>query len=179
MNTTSRLQTRGFTLLEVLVALVVISIGLLGIAAMQASAITSTHSSQIESLVSIEARSLADAMQVNTTYWHGGSYPNTPFTVSVAAGVTTVSDSTLNTPVDCKATACTAIQLAAYDVQTWGTQLNAQVPGAVGNIACQAAAPTECTITVTWKQKASVATNKGTESTATPVSMSYTLVNQF
>lgn len=179
MNPTIRPVTRGFTLLEVLVALIVISIGLLGIAAMQASAITSTHSSQTESLVSIEARSLADAMQVNTVYWRGQGYPSTPFTVSVASGVTTVSDSTLNTAADCKANACTPIQLAAYDVQTWGTQLNALVPGAVGNIACQAAAPNECTITVTWTQKASVATNKGTESTATPITMSYTLINQF
>lgn len=182
MNATSRTPSRGFTLLEVLVALVVISIGLLGIAAMQASAITSTHSSQTESLVALEARSLADAMQVNTTYWHGELYPTNPFTVSVASGSTTatVSDSTLNTAADCKANACTPQQLAAYDVQTWGKQLNAQVPGAVGNIACLAASPSECTITVTWTQKASVATNKGTESTATTANnMSYTLVNQF
>jgi len=175
-----RLKTRGFTLLEVLVALIVISIGLLGIAAMQATAITSTHSSQVESLVALQARSLADAMQVNTTYWHGGSYPNTAFTVSTTKGTTTVSDSTLNTAgPDCTQAACSPIQLAAYDVQTWGSQLNTQVPGAQATIACQAAAPTECTITVTWIQKATVATNKGTESTATPTTMSYTLVNQF
>lgn len=174
---------RGFTLLEVLVALVVISLGLLGIAAMQASAITSTHSSQTESLVSIEARSLADAMQANPVYWHGGVYPTAPFTVSATTGATlaTVSDSTLGATVpNCASAQCTDVQLAAYDVQTWGAQLNAQVPGATASITCQAAAPTTCSITVNWKQKATAAVNSGTQNSSTAlIPMSYTLVNQF
>jgi type IV pilus assembly protein PilV len=174
---------RGFTLLEVLIALVIISIGLLGIAAMQASAIVSTHSSQTESLVAIEARSLADAMQANPVYWRGGNYPTTAFTVSAKTGATmaTVSDSTLNASgLDCVTTACTPPQLAGYDVQLWGAQLNQQVPGANASITCQATAPTTCTITVFWTQKATVATNSGTQSLATTTNnMSYTLVNQF
>ena len=183
MTRTSYIRSYGFTLMEVLVALVIISIGLLGIAAMQASAVASTHSAQSESLVSIEARSLADAMQANPIYWHGGNFPTSAFSVEApAAGATmgTVTDSTLGAAgPDCTQTACTDVQLAAYDVQTWGAQLNAQVPGATGSILCHAAAPTACSITVSWSQKATAAVNEGTQSTATPTAMSYTLVNQF
>lgn len=183
MNRTPYIRIRGFTLMEVLVALVIISIGLLGIAAMQASAITSTHASQTESLVSIEARSLADAMQANPNYWAGGNFPTSAFTVAgpaTGSSTGTVTDAGLGATVpSCASTACTDIQLAAYDVQTWGAQLNTQIPGATGHILCTTAAPTACNITINWTQKASTAVNSGTQSTATPTTMSYTLTNQF
>jgi len=53
------------------------------------------------------------------------------------------------------------------------------VPGATAGIFCQAAKPTTCNITVSWSQKATAAVNSGTQSTATPTAMSYTLTNQF
>ena len=183
MTRTSYMQTRGFTLMEVLVALVVISIGVLGIAAMQASAIASTHSSQTESLVSIEARSLADAMQANPNYWYSGALPAS-FTVSgPASGSTsalgTVSDPTLGASMpNCASTACIAQDLAGYDLQTWGGQLTSLVPGATATIKCQVAQPVSCSIQVFWTQKSTTAINSGTQSTAAAV-MSYTLVNQF
>lgn len=174
-------RTRGFTLMEVLVALVVISIGLIGIAAMQASAIASTHSSQTESLAAIEARSIADAMQANPGYWASG--PAASFTVSApAAGssIGTVTDTTLaSQSTNCYTTACSAEQLAGFDLQRWGYQLNNQVPGATAHFTCQIASPSICTITVSWSQKATAALNSGTKSNATPTTMSYTLVNQF
>jgi len=179
----SYIRTRGFTLMEVLVALVIISIGLIGIAAMQASAIASTHSSQSESLVSIEARSLADAMQANPNYWRGGNFPTEAFSVSAPASgssLGTVTDATLESQTtNCATTACSISQLAGYDVRTWGAQLNSVVPGATAGIFCQAAKPTTCNITVSWSQKATAAVNSGTQSTATPTAMSYTLTNQF
>jgi type IV pilus assembly protein PilV len=175
MKQTSCNRQRGFTLMEVLVALVVISIGLLGIAAMQASAIASTHTSQTESLVSIEARSLADAMQANPGYWASGLFP-AGFTVTN----NTISDTTLaGQTTNCNATACTPGQLAGYDLQHWATQLNTQVPGSIATITCQAGTPYVCSITVVWTQKATAATNNGTQSKATLANnMSYTLVNQ-
>ena len=181
MTRTNYIRTRGFTLMEVLVALVVISIGLIGIAAMQASAIASTHSSQSESLAAIEARSMADAMQANPAYWT--TLPPSSFTVSapaVGSSIGTISDTGLaSQTTNCLTTACTAQQLAAYDLQKWGWQLNTQVPGATAHFACQIASPSICSITVNWSQKATAALNSGTQSNATPTSMSYTLVNQF
>jgi type IV pilus assembly protein PilV len=181
MTRNSYIRTWGFTLMEVLVALVVISVGLIGIAAMQASAIASTHSSQSESLAAIEARSMADAMQANLGYWTTLAPPS--FTVSApAAGssIGTVSDAALaSQTTNCNTTACNATQLAGYDLQKWGWQLNTQVPGASAQFACTIASPSICTITVSWPQKATAALNSGTQSNATPTTLSYTLVNQF
>jgi hypothetical protein len=64
-------------------------------------------------------------------------------------------------------------------VQKWGWQLNNQVPGATASISCKPVNPYTCSITVLWTQKATAAINSGTQSTATPTTMSYTLVNQF
>lgn len=176
MSQTTHIHHRGFTLMEVLVALVVISVGLLGIAAMQASAIASTHTSQTESLVAIEARSLADAMQANPGYWAAGA--GWPPIITITNN--TISDTTLaGQSTVCSSTACTPAQLAGYDLQKWAQQLNNQVPGSTATIACQAGTPYTCSITVQWTQKATAAINNGTVSTATTANnMSYTLVNQ-
>lgn len=51
----SRPASRGFTLIEALVALVVLSIGLLGVAAMQLKALQSAHAGYQRALVSLMA----------------------------------------------------------------------------------------------------------------------------
>jgi type IV pilus assembly protein PilV len=170
---TPHTRSRGFTLMEVMVAVLVISLGLLGIAAMQANAIASTHSSQVESLVAIEAQSLASAMAANP-WWSTAAAPS-PITVNGS----TVSPSSMAESTLCNQAACTSAELASYDLATWGTQLQQLVPGANATITCQAGSPIICSITVTWTPEATVALNSGTTTNAPATnSMSYTLVNQ-
>src|SRR5580700_12341596 len=91
---------RGFSLIEVMVALIIIAVGMLGIAKMQALALSTTESSGVRSLVAIEAASLAASMHANRDYWVGNP-PPASFTVNVATtavntiGVV-VSDPTLS-----------------------------------------------------------------------------------
>jgi type IV pilus assembly protein PilV len=177
-------RMRGFTLLEVLVALVILSIGVLGLAAMQASALSSTHGSQLESMVVIQARSLADAMNANPVYW-GNNTPN--FTVSAGAGGTPTAPNLVFTgtpPTNTSGTQCNnvcqASDLAGYDVNQWAAQLLTQVPTANAQIACTASAPYGCSITITWTENSAAAINSGTanKASAATTNMSYTLVNQ-
>ena len=87
------LHARGFSLVEVMVAVVVICIGLLGIAKMQAMALSNTNMSRQRSLAAIEAASMASAMHSNQLYWT--TFP-AGFTVSIgknAAGQTVVASS--------------------------------------------------------------------------------------
>lgn len=183
MNRLARPPAQGFTLMEVLVALVIISIGLLGIAAMQATAIASTHTSQMESVAAIEARSLANAMQANPVYWANGHMPAV-INVTGTAAAPVLSDATLNSQsTDCSKTVCTdasntGTPMAGYDLQQWAKQLFTQIPGSNAAITCQIASPVICSITVNWTQKATAAVNQGTESKIAPTPMSYTLVNQ-
>jgi type IV pilus assembly protein PilV len=168
-------RMRGFSLLEVLVALVILSIGLLGIAAMQASALSSTHGSQLESMVAIQARSLADAMTANPDYW---AITSPTFTVSGTAASPTISSNAPAASGSCLNTTCAPVNLAGYDVQQWATQLLTQVPGATATIACAGSAPVGCSINIVWTENSAAALNSGTANASTTIKMSYTLVNQ-
>ena len=171
MNTQIKLQPAaaryagGFSLIEVMVALIIVAVGMLGIAKMQALALSTTASSGVRSLVAIESASLAASMHANRDYW--GATPPTSFTVGVVTtspGTVTVTitdpTNTLNVAANCQTTtACTTTQLAAYDVQQWGIALGQVVPAALATINCQnATAPTSCNIQITWQENV-VATN--------------------
>src|ERR1700735_3101250 len=81
---------RGFSLVEVMVALIIIAVGMLGIAKMQALALSTTESSGVRSLVAIEAASLAASMHANRDYWvQGPPPPVTNITVSTTGPGTT------------------------------------------------------------------------------------------
>jgi type IV pilus assembly protein PilV len=64
----------GFTLIEVLVALVIISIGLLGLAAMQSRGLQDNKSSILRSVAVQSAADILDRMRANRTAALNGSY---------------------------------------------------------------------------------------------------------
>ena len=152
-------QARGFTLLEVMVALIITSIGLLGIAKIHALAYSSTATAGERSLVALQAAGLASSMHANRTYWAAGAAP-----VPIIITGTAINDATLNgaaaTAGYCVSgvgpTPCTPDLMAAFDLHTYAAQLN----GALGNsnpvttVTCPVAIPVNCTIQVTWNEKA-------------------------
>ncbi len=141
-------------MLEVLVALVVISLGLLGIAGMQAAAINNTNIARSRSIGAIAADSMAAAMHANNAYWSNLSSANSNSWTVTASGVTGAP--TLTQTVDCSASSyCSASSMAAYDATQWGSSLLSTLPSGQGQIACTASAPTTCTITVSWLEKQS------------------------
>src|ERR1700760_4552449 len=156
-NQNNRPRHSGFSLIEVMVALIIICIGMLGIAKMQALALSTTESSGVRSLVAIEAASLAASMHANRDYWVAGPPP--PVT---NVSVTTTGPGTTSVSIDVPAlsgaqncastTPCTAAQVAAYDVQQWGAALAQVVPAALGTITCNTAVPSSCTIDITWAE---------------------------
>ncbi len=56
-------QQRGFTMIEVLVALIILAIGLLGVAGVQALSLKQTANSNIRSLVTMYAYDLSERMR--------------------------------------------------------------------------------------------------------------------
>lgn len=143
----------GFSLIEVLVALIVISVGLLGIAGLQALSLSSTGDASTRSLVAIEAVSLGTAMRANRGFWSLGLNN----TVTVTG--TTISDATLSASgVNCQqtggATPCATSVMAAYDLQQWAAAMNQLVPNATTTINCpKTTVPITCTIQVTWTER--------------------------
>ncbi len=172
MHTQPRLSTamparlRGFSLVEVMVALIIIAIGMLGIAKMQALALSTTATSGTRSLVAIEAASLTASMHTNRDYWVGGPPPPS-FTVGVqttgpGAVSVIITDPTnaLSATQNCATTSpCSASQVAAYDVQQWGAALGQVVPAALATISCSTAVPPSCAIQITWQENVTSTNN--------------------
>src|SRR5215469_8219294 len=72
-RTTPPRTLRGFTLVEVMVALIIISVGLLGIVGMEGLALSSTANARMRSLAALEAAGLAATMHTNRDFWSTNS----------------------------------------------------------------------------------------------------------
>jgi type IV pilus assembly protein PilV len=154
-----RACAHGFSLIEVLVALTIIGVGMLGIAKIQALAYASTATASLRSLAAIEAASLASAMRANRNYWQVAA-ATAPQTITVTnAAVTASTDAALiGSAVDCSVSVCSIpAQLAAYDLAQWAQSLNALLPSDSASVLCQppvtAAYPVGCSITVSWIER--------------------------
>lgn len=158
---TSLHRVRGFGLIEVMVSLVVISIGLLGVAKLNALSIGNTRVSGSRSVAAIYLGSLSSAMHANTAYWQG-PFPTGLSVVTTTAGALT-GDATLvaDQTSDCSLGICSLpVYMAAYDLKNWATSLM-QLPSGFGTVACTVATPVTCTITVKWNEKV-IANNAST-----------------
>jgi type IV pilus assembly protein PilV len=117
-----RSHTRGFTLLEVLIALLVFSLGLLGMAGLLIVSVKTTHSAYLRTQASFLAQSMADRMRANMPRIWTGDY-NTDY----PTGDTD--------PCDAGAT-CTRPAVATRDKAIWSTQLSDLLPNAAAVIDC-------------------------------------------
>ena len=68
------IKNSGFSLLEVLVALVVLSIGLLGLAALQITGLKNNQSAYYRTSATVMAYDMADRMRLNRTVAQSGGY---------------------------------------------------------------------------------------------------------
>lgn len=158
----------GFSLIEVMVAVIVLCVGLLGIAKMQALALSSTSIAGERALAAILAESLAASMHENRAFW-----------TTTAAGVAyTVTGNVVNNPpvappncLDAAAGTCNATALAAFDLQQWAIALGggtpagsltnqpALLPNPTAQVSCNTVNPVSCTVQISWAEKAVALSN--------------------
>ena len=130
----SRRRQAGFTLIELLVTLVIVTVGLLGVAKMQAAAVAETTVARTRSLMTFQAEALASAMRSNKAFWQPAAFFN--MTVPIAAGGIPAYPAALVAPVTADgtcvspaaATPCTAAQLAYDDIHTWSNSFGQRFP---------------------------------------------------
>lgn len=145
----------GFSLIEALITIVVVGVGLIGLAKIQAAAVGNTQVSRVRSLVALQTESLAAAMHGNRAFWAAGLAPAS-FTITKG---TSVSDSVLSQSLatgSClTGSPCTPSQLAAYDVQQWAGTMSTNFPGYTATVNCSTTVgvPVNCNISVTWSEK--------------------------
>jgi len=148
----------GFSLVEVMVALVVCSIGLLGLAKMESLALASTSVAGTRSLVALQAASLAARMHANRGYWAAGLALNVT-TLQGANGTLTLSNTQLPmataTCTTAGASSCVPVSMAAYDLAQFGNALTQVVPYYLTTITCSTTGlPVTCTIQIQWSETA-------------------------
>jgi type IV pilus assembly protein PilV len=143
-----QLQVKGFTLVEVLVALLVLSIGLLGIGKLMMFSARANDSAYMRSQATALAYSLLDAMRANrTTAQAGGSYTGSASAAANPGSVCTSASPCTNGPT-----------LAQYDMWQWKTDIQKALgPSADGTVTTatvtdptSGVASVTATITVRW-----------------------------
>jgi len=164
-------KSSGFTLLEVLIALLVFSLGLLGMAGLLIVAVKTNHSAYLRTQASFLAQSMGDRMRGNTPQVWVGAYDGT------------YTGTTGDTDPCPSGTACTRDNIATRDKAQFETQLGDQLPNASAQIDCApdgsvAVSPSEqaggapytgiCHIVISWSEASLDRAQDGTPGTNSP-----------
>ncbi|CAK0772498.1 type IV pilus assembly protein PilV [Gammaproteobacteria bacterium] len=128
-------ERAGFTLLEILIALLVLSIGLLGLAMLQTRALACNMSSTYRAQATNLASFIIDSMRVNRTSAVAGAY-----------------NSTIPTPLTSCVSTVSSISgtIAAQDLLVWRNLMACTLPSGTGSIT-QITNTTTFTILVRWE----------------------------
>jgi len=177
-------RQRGFTLLEVMIALFVLSVGLLGVVKLEALAYASTNTAAKRSIAAMQAASLAASMHVNRGYWTTPDPAGATIVVNAATaapnGVTggatppPLLGAIVGTLQTCQVigTPCAPLNMAAYDLQQWAVALETVSTTASATINCGTATPISCMINIQWTEST---VNMSAQETGALAGPSYTL----
>ncbi|WP_126456347.1 type IV pilus modification protein PilV [Sulfuriflexus mobilis] len=113
----SKPDIRGFSLVEVLVAVFVLAIGLLGLAGLQAKSLQFNYSAYQRSQATMLAYDIIDRMRANL-----GEAQATPSSYDIADNVapSTSKNCQTNDPM----VTCTAAEMASFDLNQWKCALS-------------------------------------------------------
>lgn len=155
----------GFTLIEVLIAVVVIAIGLLGLAGLQATGISNSHISSLRSMAAIHTENMAELMRANIEGVNDNAYATLDYS---GIDPDAAPDPTCRAPADL----CIADEQAQADAFHWIRAIDRDLPAPAGagivrgRVVCHDrdaadAAPdadictdgSSHTITVSWREK--------------------------
>jgi type IV pilus assembly protein PilV len=124
----------GFSLIEALVALVVLSVGMIGIAALYGQGLSAGRTALYRTIAVNLAAEMADRIRANRL--GRASYTGAGVARPCGPG---------------GGTNCTPAELADYDVNLWRALVGQQLPGGVGTVTFAAGTPPTYTIAVTWQ----------------------------
>lgn len=163
-KSSARVQ-QGFTLVEILVAIVVLSFGVLGVVGMQAAALQSNRAARNQSTAVALGRELADLMRGNKDVALATSTTNNPYLI---ANYPTTAAPTMSG--NCFTSACTTtLAVAQFDMNQWLARVSAALPKArvvvcfddtpyevatgLPQWACNSAANQTAVVKIGWTQK--------------------------
>jgi type IV pilus assembly protein PilV len=125
MNRYAPRNQRGVSLIEVLVAVLIFSIGMIGVAGLLVMATRSNHTAYLRTQAAFLAGNMVDRMSANPVGVWMGSYDSTSYPVSASTAANN----------DCSA-GCTPDALAQSDQRAWSRQLKTFLPQPQARITC-------------------------------------------
>lgn len=117
---TSKQQNSGFSLIEVLVSVVVLSVGLLGLAGLQTNVIKFNHSAYLRSIAIYQTENIIDRMRSNKKGVEANAY------------IVGIAKKESNIKSNCNP--CSATEIAEQDILTWNQSNNQLLPNGQGTI---------------------------------------------
>jgi type IV pilus assembly protein PilV len=147
----SRRAQRGMTLVEVLVTMVLLSVGLLGVAALQVSSLKSNQESYVRSQAAMLAADMLDRMRANQAGFRLGNYDM----ANDASGFDQTG---------------TAGTLAATDIAAWQATIDRLLPGLDTEAAGRVVRVNRIvTITIRWRERGEQATARSYDAANLPM----------
>ncbi|MEO7073548.1 MAG: type IV pilus modification protein PilV [Rhodanobacter sp.] len=130
-----RLKSRqhGVSLIEVLMAVLIFSIGLIGLAGLLVISTRSNHAAYLRTQATFLANNMADRMRANPVGVWNASYDSTSYPITGST--------------DCQTAACSPADIATRDKQTWSSLLTTLLPNATAGITCSARSSLSHTVT--------------------------------
>ena len=124
-------KSGGFTLLEVLVAALVLAIGLLGMSALMLSSLVFNHGASLRGQAVVSAYDMIDRLRANRAAAEDNAY-------DIAMADDAPSESSASTSI------------VQFDLRAWLTELDIRLPQGDGSVACVVDL---CTVSIQWIDK--------------------------
>lgn len=132
----------GFTLLEVLIALLILSIGLLGLASLQTSGLRSNQMASMRTTATQVTYDIADRMRANPVGTDAQNYV-------IASNA---ADPVIPSGENCESISCTTSQMATYDLAQWRGAVRSLPGGTSAIVRTVTGTVVTHTITVYWDE---------------------------
>lgn len=126
---------RGFTLLEVLVAIVVLSFGVLGVVGLQAAALQANKDARYQSSAVRLARELGDMMRGNKQVATASSAASNPYLIDYTGSLPAAPEDCFALPL----AGCTSpLTIAQFEMREWLERVTDELPGVHAKICLDA-----------------------------------------
>lgn len=148
---------KGVGLIEVLIAVLVLAIGLLGLAGLQTQSLKFNNESYFRTQATLLAMDMADRLRANRTHARTNTTAYTFATTDTPSGTSTA----------CETGACSPAQLAQYDFKQWRDRVQQALPNGTVKLT-----PINAASTAIWQDYAIEISYQASDN-ATPQTFTY------
>ena len=146
---------KGASLIEVLVAILILSIGMLGMAGLQAATAKFQQGSRVKGAIAVLLSDKTSRVRSNPDMTGNNAVTGATSVSAYALDATwnTLQAATLTVSTDCEtgSTTCTTAERATYDMTSWRQRVRASMPGGAALLTGDRA--TGFTVTFMWFDK--------------------------